>query len=70
MSSPDMAAVNATSPIKVMIQFLRVLFVANRAVSAIWKINVNRNILNTSVLIEDCSFFTNDASDLGFEEIH
>ena len=62
-------AINTAAPIKVMIQFLRLLFVANTAIGTIWIKNTNRNILNISVLIEDCGFLSNDASDLRFEDI-
>jgi len=51
MSSLDITVNNGASA---MIKLSRLLLVGNIATNAIWKINMNRHMLNTSVLIEDC----------------
>ena len=63
-------AVNISTPVKLTIQFVTLLFDANVAANAILKVNTNRSVLNSSVTIEDCSFLYNYVSDLRFKDIY
>ena len=64
--------VSFSAPIKVEIHIVNNLFDTYKAIGAIWKVNLNRILLNTSVLIIDCSFLCNNVSEpaLRFEDIY
>ena len=64
--------VSISAPIRVEIHMINNLFDTNKVIGAIWKVNLNRNVLNTSVLIIDCSFLSDDVSEsaLRFEDIY
>ena len=65
--------VSFSAPIKVEIHIVNNLFDTYKAIGAIWKVNLNRILLNTSVLIIDCSFLCNNVTSepaLRFEDIY
>ena len=64
--------VSFSAPIKVEIHTVNNLFDTNKAIGAIWKVNLNSNLPNTSVLIIDCGFLCNNVSEpaLRFEDIY
>ena len=61
VQSDTTASINAS--IKVEIHMSHSLFDTNKAISDIWDVSLNRNILNASVLIVDCTFLSNNVTE-------
>ena len=58
------------APVKMKILLLKTRFYGNTVTSAIWSIQSSRNILNTSILIANCSFLSTYVGDLKFEDVY
>ena len=63
-------AVCVIAPIKIKILFLKNLLCDNTVTSAMWRVQSSRGVMNTSVLIANCSFLTNHIGNLRFEDVN